>query len=219
MSSDQCALVLVAISFWTSCGCAPGTCASLPLIAQSGAESRLSRSGLLAQRHRCPIQYLSQVRTVPVLTIAHDKSRPDGNEHQAAVLVPPADPSDRQVRRGPRTTTWPDRIVPRAPPNSCTKLSRASIADARGQGWLVRQVPSISRAAMPETRRCGPSAHHMGPSPSHTCVGVQVKVCPAATMAVAKASIVIAGYCTLRMMQRIRPTTVMFLRSRPDQLG
>ena len=52
-----------------------------------------------------------------------------------------------------------------------------------GQGIAIPhgKVPSISRAAIPAMRKRGPSAHQTGPSPSQTWVGVQVKVCPAAT--------------------------------------
>ena len=54
-------------------------------------------------------------------------------------------------------------------------LLRASIG-ARVP-WTARP-PSSSRAAMPERRTRGPSAHQMGPSPSQTAMGVQVKVSP-----------------------------------------
>jgi hypothetical protein len=106
---------------------------------------------------------------------------------QAPVRLPPADPVDTQ-RMGPLATmTWPVGVVPRGPPRISTSASRAAIALASGQGWFVRHVPSISRAAIPEIRRRGPSAHQTGPSPSQTRVGVQVKVCPAATIEAARA--------------------------------
>ena len=118
--------------------------------------------------------------------MAQERSAPEGRRHQAAVLLPPAEPSERQVRLGPRTTTCPVEMPPRGPPIRRTSASRASIAEALGQGWLVRQVSSISRAAIPAMRTCGPSAHQTGPSPSQTWVGVQVNVCPAATIEAAR---------------------------------
>jgi hypothetical protein len=54
--------------------------------------------------------------------------------HQAAVRLPPADPSDKQFIVGPRTITWPVLIAPRAPPNRLTSASRAWTALAAGQG-------------------------------------------------------------------------------------
>ena len=56
----------------------------------------------------------------------------------------------------------------------------AAAADAVGQGCPGRHEPSRSRAAIPASRMRGPSAHHMGPSPSATCVGVQANSNPAA---------------------------------------
>ena len=38
---------------------------------------------------------------------------------------------------------------------------------------------------MPERRTCGPSTHQIGPSPSHTLIGVQAKPWPAGTIAAA----------------------------------
>ena len=38
------------------------------------------------------------------------------------------------------------------------------------------QVPSISLAAIPDTRMRGPSSHQIGPSPSQTHVGVNSKL-------------------------------------------
>lgn len=103
--------------------------------------------------------------------------------HQAAVRLPPAEPSERHFSRGPATLTCPVGNLPVAPPSTSTSTSRAPIPPMPGQGWLGRHMPSISLAATPASRMRGPSAHHIGPSPSHTAVGVQVKVCPAATMA------------------------------------
>jgi hypothetical protein len=56
------------------------------------------------------------------------------------------------------------------------------MAVALGQGCPLRQLPSISRAAIPTSRIRGPSAHHIGPSPSQTAIGVHVKERPAATI-------------------------------------
>jgi len=80
-----------------------------------------------------------------------------------------------------RTLTWPVGKKPLGPPSISTNLSRASVALTAGQGWLVRHVPSISRAATPATRTFGPSAHQIGPSPSQTATGVQANARPAAT--------------------------------------
>jgi hypothetical protein len=57
-----------------------------------------------------------------------------GEVHHAAVLEPPADPSERQVMVAERTTTWPSGSVPRAPPKIATTRSRASIAPVGGHG-------------------------------------------------------------------------------------
>lgn len=46
--------------------------------------------------------------------------------HHAAVLEPPAEPSDRQVSRGPATRTCPVCNAPRDPPKRLTSASRAS---------------------------------------------------------------------------------------------
>jgi hypothetical protein len=77
---------------------------------------------------------------------------------------------------------WPSGRVPFRPPKIRTKRLRASTAETGGQGWLGRQVPSISRAATPAMRTFGPSAHQTGPSPSQTAVGVQANVLPAGTI-------------------------------------
>lgn len=47
--------------------------------------------------------------------------------------------------------------------------------------WAGLQVSSTSRAAIPASRTLGPSAHQIGPSPSHTRIGVQLKTIPGAT--------------------------------------
>ena len=143
--------------------------------------------------------------TVPVATIAQERSRPDGKVHQAAVLLPPAEPSERQTIVGPDTRIWPLPLAPRAPPNKSTSASRACRAVGGGQGWPARQVPSISRAAIPAMRRCGPSAHQTGPSPSQTAVGVQVKVSPAATTTAARANIIIGTNATATCGQTKAP--------------
>lgn len=108
-----------------------------------------------------------------------------GETHQAAVLLPPAEPSDTQLIVGERTRTWPVPSLPFGPPSSATSRSRASIAPTAGQGWLLRQVPSISRAATPATRTFAPSAHQIGPSPSQTARGVHLKDEPAGMIGLA----------------------------------
>lgn len=75
----------------------------------------------------------------------------------------------------------PCESVPTEPPRSRTRRSRASTPPTEGQGWFRLHVPSISRAATPAMRIFGPSAHQIGPSPSHTAVGVQLNAEPAAT--------------------------------------
>lgn len=108
-------------------------------------------------------------------------SPPLGETHQAAVLLPTPDPTEVQRIAGPRTRIWPCGPTPMGSPISCTRASLAASAEESGQGWFALHVPSISRAAMPERRMRGPSAHQTGPSPSQTWVGVQVKVWPAGT--------------------------------------
>ena len=84
-----------------------------------------------------------------------------------------------QVMGSARTLMWPVASVPLAPPKRRTRRSRASVAPVAGQGWFGLHVPSISRAATPAIRTLGPSAHQMGPSPSHMATGVHVKAAPA----------------------------------------
>lgn len=117
--------------------------------------------------------------------MAHERSPTRGDMHQAAVRVPPAPPTDTQFSFGPDTVTCPSGREPVTVPSIRARVLRASTADAFGHGWLALQVPSISLAAMPESRTCGPSAHQIGPSPSHKAIGVQVKACPEGTMAAA----------------------------------
>ncbi len=119
---------------------------------------------------------------MPLRTIAHERSPVAGERHQAAVRDPPADPSDMQMSVGPRTKAWPSDARPRSPPSKATRTALAAGALARGQGWFGLQVPSISRAAMPASRTRGPSAHQIGPSPSQTLIGVQVKLVPFETV-------------------------------------
>lgn len=133
-------------------------------------------------------QYRSQRKANPLFTIAQDRSPPIGERHQAAVRLPTPSPSDRQRIVGPLTSTWPSRLLPVGRPTSRTSASLASTAPAAGQGWLSRQLPSISRAAMPERRIRGPSAHQIGPSPSQTRVGVQSNDWPAGTIEAARNS-------------------------------
>ncbi len=106
--------------------------------------------------------------------------------HQAAVRFPPAAPSERHVSDATRTSIWPVGKRPFGLPNSCTRKSLAATPDVAGHGWFGRHVSSISRAATPASRTRGPSAHQIGPSPSHTAVGVQVNVTPARTISAAK---------------------------------
>src|SRR3546814_17699983 len=54
--------------------------------------------------------------------------------------------------------------------------SRAEAPLAAGHGWFGLQVSSISRAATPESLIFGPSLHQIGPSPSQTLAGVQLKI-------------------------------------------
>ena len=68
--------------------------------------------------------------------------------------------------------------MPRGPPSSRTSRSRASVPLGLGHGCPGLQLPSISRAATPAMRILGPSAHHTGPSPSQTAVGVHTNVFP-----------------------------------------
>lgn len=89
---------------------------------------------------------------------------------------------------GARTLIWPVGNFPLAPPKSPTRRSRASRPLTAGHGWPGRQLSSISRAATPAIRILGPSAHQIGPSPSHTAVGVHVKVRPADTTGTASDS-------------------------------
>jgi len=72
-------------------------------------------------------------------------------------------------------------------PSKFTNASRETMGLLSGHGWPGEQDPSSSRAAIPDSRSLGPSAHQTGPSPSQTWVGVQVKVCPAGTAATCRA--------------------------------
>lgn len=104
-----------------------------------------------------------------------------GERHHAAVREPPADPSLRHVIVALSTITWPSGRTPRRPPSILTSRSRASTPLTEGQGCPTRQLLSISRAATPAIRTLGPSAHQMGPSPSHTATGVQLNSAPERT--------------------------------------
>lgn len=125
-------------------------------------------------------QYRAHFSALLLATIAQLRSTPARVLQSAAVREPLPFPLLTQVRGWVATLMWPVGRVPFGPPRSRTSSSRASMADAAGQGWPGLHVPSISRAAMPESRIFGPSAHQIGPSPSQTAVGVQVKVCPSA---------------------------------------
>jgi hypothetical protein len=84
---------------------------------------------------------------------------------------------------------WPSGVDPRAPPSRLTSRLRASVPLTAGHGCPGRQLPSISRAATPAIRTLGPSAHQIGPSPSHTSVGVHRNVAPARTTGAAAAGL------------------------------
>jgi hypothetical protein len=78
--------------------------------------------------------------------------------------LPPADPTERQVIVSPSTRTWPSLLRPMARPSKATRASRASSARDDGQECPGLQLPSISRAAIPDKRMRGPSAPQAGPS-------------------------------------------------------
>lgn len=69
-------------------------------------QRRLERKLMSAvQSHWWPFQYRSQRSALPDLTIAQERSPPMGETHQAAVLLPPPEPTLRQVMVGPLTRT------------------------------------------------------------------------------------------------------------------
>lgn len=121
---------------------------------------------VVAHSHRCPRQYRSQRSAYPSRAMAQETSPDFGEAQNAAVRLPPAPPADRQRIVGPVTNICPVERVPVCFPTSLTRWSREARGSADGQGWPWRHVPSISRAAMPDKRMCGPSAHQIGPSPS-----------------------------------------------------
>ncbi|SEM93652.1 hypothetical protein SAMN05192583_1583 [Sphingomonas gellani] len=134
-------------------------------------------------------QYRLHRSTVPLATSAHDRSTPAAFVHHAPVRLPPAGPFETQRIVPPVTSTCPSRERPVGRPTSRTSASRDAEAVAEGQGWFNRHEPSRSRAATPAMRRRGPSAHHTGPSPSQTRVGVQVNEVPAGRRGTAAASV------------------------------
>ncbi len=150
-------------------------------------KTRIAQVRRLFQQ-RCRRQYRAHFSTVPVFTIAHDRSPTRGDVHQAAVLFPRPLPSDLHDSIGPVTRMCPSRDRPTRRPTSRTRASRAASALADGHGCFDRHVPSPSRAAIPDSRIRGPSAHQSGPSPSQTRIGVQVKVVPEGTTSAAKAA-------------------------------
>ena len=83
---------------------------------------------------RCPRQYFCHFAAHPPFIMLHDTSPDCGDWQNAAVLLPPALPSDIQVMRGPLTRICPSRDTPVARPISLTNASRASIGSASGQG-------------------------------------------------------------------------------------
>ena len=134
----------------------------------------------LSQRHLCRRQYLGHLSAILLSTILQDRSPDRGDTQKAPVRSRPALPTERQAIGGPFTRIWPWRATPVGCPTRRTRASRASTGLALGQGCSGLQLPSISRVAIPDSRMRGPSAHQIGPSPSQTCVGVQVNVRPAA---------------------------------------
>lgn len=134
------------------------------------------------QRQTRSPPYRRQRNTVPLRTIAQLRSPTPGSTHKAAVRLPLAGPSERHRIAGAATRTCPVDATPCDPPSSFTSWSRAARPVAFGQGCPGLHVSPISRAAIPSRRMRGPSAHQIGPSPSHTRVGVQVNVVPAATI-------------------------------------
>ena len=106
-----------------------------------------------------------------------------GETHHAPVRSPPALPVEVQRIVGPNKRICPWRPTPVRVPSRETSASLEAIGSLFGHGCPSEQLPSISLAAMPERRSRGPSAHHTGPSPSQTWVGVQSNDCPAGTVA------------------------------------
>lgn len=129
----------------------------------------------------------------PPRTIAHDRSPPMVDLHQAAVRLPLALPSERQRMVGPATYTWPSGLLPVGLPIKRTNASRDALGPVLGHGWCWRQLPSVSLVAIPARRTRGPSAHQIGPSPSQTRMGVQLKVLPLGTTATAARMIMERG--------------------------
>jgi hypothetical protein len=123
-------------------------------------------------------QNLSQRAAQPPRTIAQLMSPDLGDTHHAPVRSPPARPVDLQRMVGPETRMCPCGPTPVRFPRSPTSASLEAIGSLSGQGCPSEQLPSVSRAAIPEIRSLGPSAHHIGPSPSQTWVGVHSKVSP-----------------------------------------
>ena len=72
--------------------------------------------------------------TVRVATIAQLRSRPSDSEHQAAVLLPPALPSDTHRIGGPLIRRWPSRLLPVTLPTRLARALRAWSADAARHG-------------------------------------------------------------------------------------
>lgn len=104
-------------------------------------------------------QNLSHRSAHPPSTIAQLMLPWRGDTHQAAVRLPPADPSERHRKGGPLTRTCPCRPTPVRVPNRSTSASRAAIRLAAGQGCPDRQLPSSSRAAIPASLNRGSSRH------------------------------------------------------------
>lgn len=92
----------------------------------------------------------------PPLTIAHDRSPPMGDLHQAAVRLPLALPTERQRMVGPLTFTWPSGNLPLGLPIKSTKALREvspSHDSDRHRMSILRRCMAKGRAPA----RCPPS--------------------------------------------------------------
>jgi hypothetical protein len=140
-------------------------------------------------------QYRDHLAAQLPATIAHDRSPDRGDTQNAAVRSPPAPPAERQIIVGPVTRTCPSRLMPIRLPISAASASRDACGSDAGHGCPALHVPSNSRAAIPDNRTLGPSLHQIGPSPSHTLVGVHSNSWPdGMTMAAMKKANIIAKH-------------------------
>jgi hypothetical protein len=96
------------------------------------------------------------------------------DEHQAAARDSLADPVDQQVKVG--TEGYDVRDMCRAA-RRIASLSRLLLHRAKSGRRMIRSTgTTVSRAAPPEIRTLGPSAHQIGPSPFQTATGVHWNV-------------------------------------------